>query len=122
MKKEITIGEAYANAADSVDKEIALKSTPYPAEEQEQKKKTVIQRIAAIFRSLHVKMLLSELSNQKRLIDEMPSSVDAVKAEAQEAYGMRLKEIDRLAAFHIAQSRPEAHKVTEKLRRRGVKV
>lgn len=122
MAKEITIGEAYANAADATEKQIALNSTPYPAEVQCQKKATLIQRIAAMFRSLYVKILLSELSNQKRLIDEMPASVDAVKAEAQEEYGMRLKEIDRLAALHIAQSRLEAHKVTEKLRRMGVKV
>lgn len=122
MAKEITIGEAYANAADAAEKQIALNSTPYPSEFQDKKKPTLIQRIAAIFRSLYVKMLLSELSNHKRLIDEIPASVDAVKAEAQEAYGMRLKEIDRLAAFHIAQFRLEAHKVTEKLRRMGVKL
>lgn len=122
MAKEITSDEAYANVVDAMEKQIALNSTPYPAGVQYQKKTTLIQRIAAIFRSLYVKMLLSELSNKKRLIDEMPAAVDAVKAEAQEAYGMRLKEIDCLAEFHIAKSRLGAHKVTEKLRRMGVKV
>lgn len=122
MAKEITIGEAYANTADATEKQIALNSTPYPAEVQCQKKATLIKRIAAMFRSLYVKILLSELSNHKRLIDEMPASVDAVKARAQEEYGMRMKEIDRLAAFHVAQSRLEMHKITAKLSRMRVKV
>lgn len=82
MEKEITIGEAYANAANAMDKEIALKSTPYPAEEPEQQKPTMMQRVGIMFRDLRIKMLMSELRSQKRLIEEMPASVDAVKAEA----------------------------------------
>lgn len=118
---EITIGEAYANADDAVAKQTALNATPYPAEEPEPKKATIGERIAAMFRRWHVSMLLAELKDQEKLIADMPEAVENEKLTAKRDYEVRLIEIEGLAAYHTARARLEAHRITSKLARMGVK-
>lgn len=113
QKPEITIGEAFANAADQQARNDAVKAAhagPAP---------TMAERVARFFRNRYVLRLRAQLAKERKLIAEMPAAIEAEKAAAQRDYGLRLKEIDQLGAYHTAQARLEMHRIVSKLARLG---
>lgn len=100
---EITIGEAYANAADAVEEQ----RTPYPPAEEDQRKPSLLERWAQFLTNRRRKWITERIRRNRKLLDELPDAAIRERAEATKEFNLRLQEIAMLEKHHASIARME---------------
>lgn len=116
-QREITIGQALANAAEAVKQQAALAATPYPVEGPESKP-TWTERWAAFWRARHIRQLEDTIRANKTFLEEIPEMANRDRREAAIDYNLLLEEIaateraaNSLAHLKIARAEAELRKL-----------